>query len=560
MVSASALHRLWRWLSAQRSPGRLVGWCGLGQRSPSGPSGRRRQGGSALIELTIALIIAAALAIYATTRLQQDADDAVATATGVYLDALASGAQRHLLVNFQALSVGATVTGTVSSLQPTLPELVALGRLPPGFPAITPSQQSARIDIQRTNCPGANCTLTATACLTTAYQARGRFREDLATVAMMAMGGRGGRSHADNPSLVRGATLNLVNPLGAVTGIVCGQSVVDTGLFDQFVRVRDTRDPALQGGLTLSGTTTTGDTLRVQGTATVAGDLMTVDPATGTACVQILSSGQLNVNCSGQLNASLGTFTGPGGQVAKVGATGSSFVVDATGRVRATDGFWATVGSLFGDNTLGARAAGTVFTIQTGAGVDALAVHDNGRTGSGQSLASPALGLTQAVTAGQACTAGAEVPATQVTAAAVTVIRALAGGGFATCAGGQWTPIARVANEGDACSPDGSTAVTQSAVVLICSGGRYVRLAARFGSLVAAESFSVADGGTVPKPVCASGATGQRVYLTPGNELQTIQYVNRFSRDDGAYWTVFLQDGNNQPVKGDLIAVTYCVY
>ena len=91
----------------------------------------------------------------------------------------------------------ATVTGTVSSLQPTLPELVALGRLPPGFPAITPSQQSARIDIQRTNCPGANCTLTATACLTTAYQARGRFREDLATVAMDGQWA-GGRRPADN--------------------------------------------------------------------------------------------------------------------------------------------------------------------------------------------------------------------------------------------------------------------------------------------------------------------------------------------------------------------------
>ena len=58
---------------------------------------------------------------------------------------------------------------------------------------------------------------------------------------------------------------------------------------------------------------------------------------------------------------------------------------------------------MFGDNTLGIRASGSAFTIQTASGIDAISVSDNGRLGARQSVATQALGLSSPVASGQSC-------------------------------------------------------------------------------------------------------------------------------------------------------------
>jgi len=187
----------------------------------------------------------------------QATDEAIAEATGVYVNVAAAGLQRYLLLNHDALASGTTtVSGVGVALQPTLAELKALGRISTTLPSFTPTQQQVRFDITRSNCPGTACTMAASVCTTMAYTVRGKFRDDLATVAMMAMSGAGGRSHIGAGSTVRGPSFSMDNPAGNIEGVVCAQNVVDAALYDRFVQRYDTRDPNLQGSLTTAGTVT----------------------------------------------------------------------------------------------------------------------------------------------------------------------------------------------------------------------------------------------------------------------------------------------------------------
>jgi prepilin-type N-terminal cleavage/methylation domain-containing protein len=233
-----------------------------------------KQRGFALVELTVALVVVAILGIYASNRLVQDADDAVAQGAGTYVASAAVWANRYVLLNWEPLSSSGSVTGTVSPLQPTLAELSALGRVPSAFPVRSPSSQTIRFDILKTNCPGQNCILTATACLTSPLTVRGRVRDDLATIAMVNMKGDGGRSQTDQPTSVRGPSFNMANPVsGQPAGIVCAQTVTDTALYDTFVKRFDIRNPSLQGGASIAGNLPNGYTLDVTGKANVSSDL-----------------------------------------------------------------------------------------------------------------------------------------------------------------------------------------------------------------------------------------------------------------------------------------------
>lgn len=235
---------------------------------------RQKHAGFALVELAIALVIVAVLGVFASSKIVQDVDDAAAQGTGTYVAASAVWANKYVLLNWLPLSTNAPVTGTVSPLQPTLAELAAIGRVPSNFPVRSPTNQTVRFDILQTNCPGANCILTATACLTSPLTVRGRARDDLATVAMINMKGDGGRSQQGNGAIVRGAAFNVVNPVpGQPAGIVCAQTVTDTALYDTFVKRFDIRDPDLKGGTTISGNLSNGYTLQVNGKANITNDL-----------------------------------------------------------------------------------------------------------------------------------------------------------------------------------------------------------------------------------------------------------------------------------------------
>jgi hypothetical protein len=358
--------------------------------------------------------------------------------------------------------------------------------------------------------------------------------------------------------------------------------------FSTFLRVRDTRDPDFQSGTTVSGlipgstytlqingAANIGGSLTVGGTSTFNGpttfndDIVLRDPGTGLVCIRILRAGQIDVNCNGVLNAKAGTFTGPNGTV-KVGTTGTQYAVDTTGKIRGDQGFFAAVGSVFGDNTLGIRAASSVFTVQTASGVDAVAVHDDGRFGGRNSVATPMLGLSDSVVADSPCSSAAgEVASTQVTSAAATALRALSGGGLATCINSRWVPIANVVQPGTVCAVDGALAISATdSKGLTCRNGVWMLLNDLLSPYVLVDTKIVYNGNTIAKPTCGQmgASTGQAYpYLMAQNEGSSNASFTRTALDNGVGgWVIRLNDSLGNPLVGvpaaSAILLSMCFY
>ena len=155
----------------------------------------------------------------------------------------------------------------------------------------------------------------------------------------------------DGSQLSGNSGLTVPNPLGAVQGILAITSVIDEGLYDNFVRRLDTRDPDLRGGLSVQGTSKDGvNTLNVTGPTALngnvgvqGGDLAIKDPV-GLECVKLFVLGQVDINCKGLLNAKLGVFNTPTGDV-KIGNDGTPFQVTAPGKIQGAGGLYGARGN-----------------------------------------------------------------------------------------------------------------------------------------------------------------------------------------------------------------------
>ena len=101
---------------------------------------------------------------------------------------------------------------------------------------------------------------------------------------------------------------------------------------------------------------------------------------------------------------------------------------------------------------------------------------------------------------------------------------------------------------------------TSQGVATICTNGLWAMLTDRTGYTIQADMWRVVDGSVVAKPNCGSGSTGTRLILQAGNEQQAPQFVNRRHVDNGGSWTVSLRDGTSNPIPGDMIAMSYCLY
>lgn len=422
--------------------------------------------------------------------------------------------------------------------------------------------------------------------------------EEMLNLTLTKMDGRGLISKPASPGTLVSlkAAFTVANPT-PVGGILAYFSGADGGLDPAYVRVGDTRDPALVGGMTLSGTPPSSlitlqvngaanisNSLAVGGTSSFAGpavfnstvsfndDLVLRDPVAGTACIRLLRAGQIDINCNGILNAKAGTFTGPLG-VVKIGDTGTAYSIDSTGSIRGALGFYSAIGSVFGANTNGIRTAGSLFTIQNSAGIDAMSVQGTGEVGIRTSLNTQALGLSAPVTLGQPCgTPSINVPATPVTTAATTVLRALAGGGLAVCSNGVWTPLSQIATLGTACSPEGSDAINSvGGSKLVCKNGVWMALSDLLSSYVLVDTLTVGHNDLINKPTCGVMGTTNGVaypYLLPQSEGspdagQTASFT-RLAKDVGLQWRIQLTDASGTPLLGSpratALLLSYCFY
>jgi hypothetical protein len=87
------------------------------------------------------------------------------------------------------------------------------------------------------------------------------------------------------------------------------------------------------------------------------------------------------------------------------------------------------------------------------------------------------------------------------------------GQGF-VCNGAYWTSVNSAAAVGDTCAPAGRTATAvNNREQLVCSNGKFVRLANLLSRQVERSRLLVTDGSVVTKPVCEAGGTPSYSFL-----------------------------------------------
>ncbi|MDX3907351.1 MAG: type II secretion system protein [Pigmentiphaga sp.] len=505
------------------------------------------QRGLTLIELAIAGSIVMILTVLAAGRLMQEVDDAAAEATGTYLLAVKGALDGYLVEHYDALAKGDGVAGVANALAPTLSELRAAGMLPASFPDRTPFNQTVAVRIDRSGtCPGAGCRMDALAHTTTPLRTPGspEPNSDLLAKVIMASGGFGGAAYINQPSLVRGPTYAVPNPLGATAGIVGALASLDTTLFHQFVRMRDSRNPDLQGGLDVAGAVTFHDSLALRG---AGGD-----------CVSAVNTGVLSVQCAGALEAKTGLFRADNGSVVQIDPVSG---VIASQRIKGALGLATDRGTIFdsADAQPTIRVAAGQMIVATGEGL-ALTVAGRDLVGHA-SISADRLGIREVSVANSPC-----VQRISAAAGVNAEFARTAAGGLLVCAGGAWRELAALAAAGTACAPNGAFATDSgSGTGLVCRLGVWMRADDLLSSYVMVGSQIVASGDMVPKPACGQlgTATGTPlIYLLPQIESSKASSFTRKAVDAGAAWQVQLLDYDGTVLGGQAraIAQIYCKY
>lgn len=523
---------------------------------------RNRHRGFLMAELMIVLSVVAMFAVYAADKLRSDTDESLAVGSAAYLNTVVSAAHGQALLSFHEYSNGLPVPGFANPLNPQLAELRALGRLSGGFPIAPgsmPTRQNVNITVQPgATCPGINCEVRVLACTTTAMRigTTGPVRFDLAATMVQSLKGNGAQSLQGNGGTVRGATMNTVNPQGNVEGIVCATSAIDTALYNQFVRMNETRDPNLQGPLTVAGPTTINNTLSVSGNTDV-GTCAKIRAATGRAGFGCADPDNLPAGYTGGVRApdvvangrilasdNPAAFTGSNGNYAYVGVNGGVAEIRTSGRA-AGDRL-----TPLGQYPNGAAcAAADEGSIARRAGADGLVVCQGSVWRSLFTGANP----------GDPCSPDGSM--------------ATSGSGTSLlCVGGTWTgmdTLIKAGAPGQACAVNGATAVHTAGgnASLICRNGKLQRLQDVTTSLTYVRSVEVTHNNTIAKPNClpaAGVAAVPVIFVTPKTFSAPTPGFFFYYEDNGTYWTVKMYDQSWGVLGGTpnarAMAEVYCYY
>lgn len=243
------------------------------RRARAGSAARAR--GFALAEMALVLALAMLAAIWASARLARQAEDAAAQAAGRWLAQVRQAAAQMLEQHFETLEPGQGAPGFADAEAPTLAELRAAGLLPQGFPDRSALGWGARVRVVRAAaCPGEHCRLDALVHGDRPQLKPGTQEVDVVAMAgvMQAAGGYGGAVWPESPAELRGALFRFPNPPspGAAAhppGTVAAWAGLARAQAGRYVRMRDARDPDLQGGLSVAGSVYAGGFLVVQGRA-----------------------------------------------------------------------------------------------------------------------------------------------------------------------------------------------------------------------------------------------------------------------------------------------------
>lgn len=541
----------------------------------------------AMLGLLILGLIAYSQVEAAKLKQRQDAGHAEAT---VMLN-LARATNNLIFENFNAIQAGNPVVKLGVAVTPRLiggelvwavdiTDLVRMGFLPAGWSSSTSVMTGGAYGIQfaraPAGCVGAACNIEGAvinlaASLsefksgTTDASAIGSFLSEVGADAGVSLQG------SSNTLTGFNYTWTAPNPVpgspAGVLGIRVGSGSAGWG---QFVRIGDSRDPSLNGNLTVAGNGAYGGNLSVAGTTALSGAVtvnnasLTLRDASATACVELLASGQININCNGRLNANTGVFTDGAGNTSQIGPGG----VVTTGRVRAADGFEGASGNTAftaADPNAITVAAGDLFVrgpsgmlLRVTSAGDALASRDLVAT---NNVAGRRVSLKDSVVEGAACAGTSGPLAVGIEMAALTT------GGLATCTAGRWVAISRNAVANTPCGTPGAIATdSASGASVICRGGVWLPTNSLMSSFVLMATTRVSHGSAVAPPSCPGGAAARAealLILTPTNDGVPINgvYMNSVNRYADAGWVVHIEMGDGTPIsESTAIAHSYCWY
>lgn len=566
---------------------RRIGIVGSAARSDVGPA--RGQAGFTFVELITVLAIGASLtAIVSASRTISEAEEALAQNMGEYMMVVREAVVQYQQTNFLALSANTAVTGVANPLAPSLIELKAIGMLNPAVPNTGPLGFVPQIALTRITCPGVTCTIQGvvhTPGSVTSPRTGNTPRYDLAIAAMGAMRGTGGVSYQTDPAAVRGTAFNVANPVTGNPGaVLAGATFLSTNFYNQFVRMNDTRDPNLQGNLSVGGNLQITGTSNLQGNTTVGGSLNVAGATTVGGPLQVNNT----INATGNINSQGSIGAGNGGGCNRAEMLQDGRIIsrsDCLGSLSVS--LNPAAGALVVNNAgidrvrLTGSGVNAGLTLRNAAGVARVNIGDSGlvevRDGAGANTAVIDGGsgratvrkirVTDAVGSGSACAAGDEGDVVQDSAI---------NGSMLMCKQGQWRPLGLLgATENAACAFDASLGQDSTGRAFICRGGTWQRLNDRVTRNVLMGRFLATDGALVPKPVCPAGVQPS-IVLVPadsGADYALAPPRNRFEAralDVGAAgWQASLklvdQNGTawssnfaGDPYQFRAIAHTYC--
>ena len=542
-----------------------------------------RQRGNALVFALLGLLISAlgAAGVLQANRLQAKHEAGNGEAT--ILDNLRGAANNAI---FEAMALiqsgaafgknGVTITPVPVAGElvwsPSIAQLVAMGYLPPGWTATASMLNNAPyvIAFQRmpAGCVAAACNIEGHVVLQGPILS-GPTDSDGAVIGpiLARIGADSGVSLPMDPTHIQGFgnTWTIDNPVpGQPAGVVAVRIGTASSAFGQFIRIGDTRDPNLQGNLTVAGNTLFGSGASLsefRSALQVDGQPVELRNASGAACVSLRPDGVVDILCNGSLSAITGVFRDATGNTTTVAGTG----LVTAGSVAADGGLSTSAMTAFGSadpNALVVRS-GDLF-VRNPAGTALLRVAANGDVSAGNDLVAGGavqaqrLTLLASVNEGDACSPGQ--------------VAMMASGGLATCQGASFRATARYARLGAACATAGLQAVDAvSGDALACRGGYYASQAGLTSSRVYMAGFAVHHGDFVAAatalpngcPATASPVAPQAtIFLLPQTDSETAgnPVLNRNATWTGQGWTISLTDGTGAATSSNVVAEVYCLY
>ena len=553
------------------------------RNSSCGGAVRRGQRGNALVFALLGLLVAAlgAVGVLQANRLQARHEAGNGEAT--ILDNLRAAANNAIFESMGLIQNGAAfgkngvtitpkiVDGTLV-WAPSIAQLASMGYLPTGWTATTSTLNDAPyvISFRRvpSGCIASACNIEGHVVLQGPIRS-GATDSDAAVIGpiLARIGADSGVSLQTDPTRITGFgnTWSLDNPVpGRPAGVVAVRIGTASSGFGQFVRIGDTRDPNLQGDLTIAGNSLFGNgSTRSEFRSALQVDAQPVElrDASGNPCVSLRPDGVVDIQCSGALSATTGVFRDGSGRTTTIAATG----LVTGGNVAADGGLSTGAMTAFAVDDPHALVvkAGDLF-VRNPTGTALLRVAANGDVTAGNDLVATGalqaqrLTLSATVAEGDACSPGQ--------------VALMSTGGLATCQGAAFRATTRYARLGATCATTGLQAVdTVSGDALVCRGGYYASQSALTSSRVYMAGFAVHHGDFVAAaaampngcPATASPTPPQAtIFLLPQTDAETAgnPVLNRNATWTGQGWSISLTDGTGAATSSNVVAEVYCLY